>query len=204
MPGVHTSGCGCRDVSGLLGGEFLLPFIIKDRVYALNEKVSGTGVNVIKSWEDRVDDLSCETPNDDHEIIIHIPFTNPCKIQTLYVIGGDNGCSPVKVKIYSNCPELDFNDKEDVPCVQELELLEDFHAAVEYPLKVTHLQNVQHLTLLFEGCRGGDCVRIHYIGLRGVGSKDQRRAVITTYEQKANLADHEVPADEKSMSNMLM
>eukprot|EP00922_Rhytidocystis_sp_ex-Travisia-forbesii_P053628 GHVS01079595.1.p1 GENE.GHVS01079595.1~~GHVS01079595.1.p1 ORF type:complete len:106 (-),score=20.47 GHVS01079595.1:150-467(-) len=87
---------------------------------------------------------------------------------------------------------------DEVEAVQEVELVEDFHGSLEYPLKAAKLLNVNTLTLYFHGCLGGDsaeCMKLFYIGLRGIGSSAQRKAVVTVYETLPNIADHEVHED---------
>uniref|UniRef100_A0A0G4I4D3 PITH domain-containing protein n=1 Tax=Chromera velia CCMP2878 TaxID=1169474 RepID=A0A0G4I4D3_9ALVE len=191
MPGEHGPGCGCRHETELTGGEWLLPFISIEGVRALNEEVEGSCRKVFKTWEERLSEESCSTPDDDPELIIHIPFCSPCKIASLIVIGGDGGKAPSRVKIFQNKEELDFSGVEDTEAVQEVELHEDFHGAIEYPLKITKLQQVSHLTLYFPENKAGDGpTQIFYIGIRGIGSNAKREAVETVYEQKPNVQDH--------------
>eukprot|EP00389_Voromonas_pontica_P011365 GDKH01017379.1.p1 GENE.GDKH01017379.1~~GDKH01017379.1.p1 ORF type:complete len:193 (+),score=11.66 GDKH01017379.1:191-769(+) len=160
---------------------------------------SGSSKKVFKPYDSRLDDDTFVISEDgDPELIIHVPFTAPCKVGSLIVIGGDNGAAPSKVRIFANKDDLDFSSIHDAVPIQEVELVEDFHGAIEYPLKVTQLSNVSHLTLFFPSNRAGDneATQIFYIGLRGQGSSHQRKAVITVYEAKANLEDHEVRGDE--------
>lgn len=130
--------------------------------------------------------------------IIHVPFTTPCKLTGVHVIGGENGTHPTKVRIFANnVDDVDFNNVHDMEPIQEVELVEDFHGALEYPLKVTKLQNVSRVSLYFHGTLMDDAqaLTLHYVGLRGQGSNAQRKPVVTVYESMPNRADHEVPED---------
>ncbi|KYF45061.1 thioredoxin family Trp26 protein [Toxoplasma gondii TgCatPRC2] len=196
MPGVHGPQCGCVHETDLKGAQFLLPYINLEGIRGLNEQVQNSARTIFKSYEDRLDETKfCRSEEDDPELMIHIPFKSPCKISSLHLIGGDNGRSPASVKIYADQENLDFSTVHDTPCIQEVELVTDFHGAVEYPLKVTKLQNVTCLTLFFPQNMGGDFLELFYIGLRGEGSNYQRRAVVTVYEANANPADHEVASE---------
>lgn len=192
MPVTHGEGCGCKHSDELLKGEeFLLKYINIDKITALNEKLFGSCKKIFKVYEDRHSSDNCES-NADHELIIHIPFTSPCKIVSMFLIGGENGSYPKKMKIFTNTEDLDFNNIEDAKFIQEIELTEEYHGSLEYPLKVTALSNVSHLTLYFFENYGAETTKIFYIGLKGIGSNYKRRAVVTTYEASPNLADHKI------------
>ncbi|OEH80033.1 hypothetical protein cyc_01306 [Cyclospora cayetanensis] len=212
MPGVHGEGCGCKAETELTIGEFLSLLSgtkienaffmgykgISVSTYARQER--GSAKKVIKTYDERLDDsLSCKSEQDDSELVS--PTNERCVLPTLaisslIVIGGGEGRAPGKVKVFANREDLDFTNVRETECVQEIDLTEDFHGAVEYPLKVTKLQNVSSLALYFPENFGGDCTEIVYIGLRGVGSKYQRRAVQTVYEAQPNLKDHKQPGDQ--------
>lgn len=191
MPGVHGPQCGCLHEKELPGADFLLPFINRDGIRGLNESKQGSVKSIFKSYEERLDDSKfCRSEEGDPELIIHIPFISPCKISGLHLIGGEEGRSPASVKIFADREDLDFTSVGDTKCIQEVQLQEDFHGSLEYPLKVTKLQNVSCLTLFFPRNMGGDCLELFYIGLRGEGSNYQRKAVLTVYEANPNPADH--------------
>lgn len=196
MPGVHGEGCGCKEEAEFAIGEFLFSYIDREGVRGVNEQEVGSAKRTIRPYHDRLDDsISCKSEEGDAEIIVYIPFISSCKVSSLIVIGGGEGRAPSKVKIFANRDDLDFTNVRDTECVQELELAEDFHGSVEYPLKVTKLQNVTSLSLYFSENFGGDYTEIVYIGLRGTGSKYQRKAVQTVYEAQANIKDHKQPGE---------
>ncbi|CEM35675.1 unnamed protein product [Vitrella brassicaformis CCMP3155] len=197
MPGLHGFGCNCKHESELRGGEFLLPYIDKEGVRGLNEEVANSAVKVFKTYEERLNDSEyCDSTDGDPELIIQIPFTAPCKISSLHVIGGTDGTSPSRIKLYTNREDIDFTNVHDIACTQEVELVEDYCGAVEYSLKVAKFQNVTHLTVFFDENFGANQTRLYYIGLRGQGSSYQRKAVVTVYEARAELQDHEIKDQE--------
>ncbi|SBT00043.1 thioredoxin, putative, partial [Plasmodium ovale curtisi] len=157
--------------------------------------IHGSCRKILKAYDDRLSSANCES-DVDNELIINIPFTNPCKIVSLFLIGGEKGTYPKKMKIFSNREDIDFENINDFKCIQEVELSEDFHGSIEYPLKVTSLFNVSYLTLYFYENYGAETTKISYIGiptwLKGVGTNYTRRAVETVYEASPNLADHKI------------
>ncbi|CRH01773.1 thioredoxin, putative [Plasmodium relictum] len=195
---LHNEGCGCKSSDEVLkGGEFLLKYINLEKVTALNEKVNGSCRKIFKSYDNKLS-LDCCESDVDHELIINIPFTSPCKIVSLFLIGGEEGSYPKKMKIFSNREDIDFENINDFKCIQELELSEDFHGSVEYPLKVTSLFNVNYLTLYFFENYGAESTKILYIGLKGVGTNYTRKPVETVYEASPNLADHKIEGNINS------
>ncbi|GAW82265.1 hypothetical protein, conserved [Plasmodium gonderi] len=194
----HHDGCGCKEADEVLrGGEFLLKYMDIEKVTALNEKVLGSCRKILKPYDSRLSPENCES-DADSELIINIPFTSQCKIVSLFLIGGEDGSYPRKLKIFSNREDIDFENVNDFKCVQELELSEDYHGSVEYPLKVTSLFNVSYLTLYFYENYGAETTKIFYIGLKGIGTNYTRKAVETVYEASPNLADHKVKGTENA------
>ncbi|KAF8822649.1 thioredoxin family Trp26 protein [Cardiosporidium cionae] len=196
MPGEHGPGCGCKHQKELLGAEFLLPFIQKETIRGFNEKVPGTAKGVFKAYDSRLDESKfCDSMEGDPELMISLSFISPCKISSIHLIGGDHSTYPTAVKLYVDKENLDFSALYDSKPSQEISLMEDFHGSIEYPVKVSKFANVSHLTLFFPENAGGDFTRIYYIGLRGQGSNLIRKPVITVYEARPNVADHEVRGD---------
>jgi len=196
MPGTHGSGCGCAAECVETGGEFLLPYINTQAISALNEKIPDSIVGVFKPHSERTDESKfCASVERDPEMIVHIPFTSPCKLVSLYVIGGENGTSASQVSIFKDTPDLDFTNARDTKPIQVLDLVEDFCGVVEYPLKAALLQNVIHLTLYFSKNMGADNTEIYYIGVKGTGSNYKREAVVAAYETLPKSSHTDVAKD---------
>lgn len=202
MPGEHGSGnCSCADAVAPLDTQNLLPFINAEGISALNERVPRSALALFKPFNERLQETpGCSSADGDHELMIHIPFTTPCKITSIRVIGGENGTSPKHVKLYTNHDTLDFLTVHDTPPTQCVDLVEDYCGVLDYPLKATKFSNVTHLTLYFTETYGADTTHLFYIGLLGLGSGYKRSAVVTVYEARANLSDHDVKSDHLAPS----
>ncbi|SBT41056.1 thioredoxin, putative [Plasmodium ovale wallikeri] len=186
----HHQGCGCKEADEVLkGGEFLLKYIDIEKVTALNEKVilqhegkylcciHGSCRKILKAYDDRLSSDNCES-DVDNELVGHLhgrypAITPPSRDGSrytgdrphLFLIGGEKGMYPKKMKIFSNREDIDFENINDFKCIQEVELSEDFHGSIEYPLKVTSLFNVSYLTLFFYENYGAETTKISYIGI---------------------------------------
>mmetsp|Transcript_842 Transcript_842/g.2462 ORF Transcript_842/g.2462 Transcript_842/m.2462 type:complete len:207 (-) Transcript_842:16-636(-) len=205
MPGQHGAGCGCRAEDDFIGvaTELLLPWIDVDGIVGLNEDVENSAKGVFRAYDQRLDDTKfVESPEGDTELIIKVPFTAPVKLTAITVIGGDRGTAPGNVRLYANREELDFTSVGDVQAEQELELGEDFHGAVQFPLRAGRFSNVTHLCLYFPTSLAFEQTRIHWIGLWGTGSSHKRQAVITVYEAIPNASEKTAKDDMGSTADV--
>eukprot|EP00439_Symbiodinium_sp_Y106_P070526 s534_g12.t1 len=116
-------------------------------------------------------------------------------ITSITVIGGDGGSAPSSVKLYINREDLDFTSVGDIEPTQEVQLVEDFHGAIQFPLRAAKFLSVTNVSLYFPHSFGGERTRIHWIGLWGVGSEHKRQAVMTVYEAIGNAKDNDVKDD---------
>jgi len=168
----------------------LYPLIDRDSITCLNESVPNSGKNCIKPWEQCLDSTRVlRSSDDDPELILCIPFSTQVVLKSFCVVGGGNGTAPSSVKIFSNRSDIDFSNVSDLQPVQQFDLAEDFKAQIEYPTKVHKFQNVNSLTFYFKG--DGDFLQIDYLGLKGLGTQNQRvRPTNLVYELRPNVADH--------------
>mmetsp|Transcript_96600 Transcript_96600/g.171767 ORF Transcript_96600/g.171767 Transcript_96600/m.171767 type:complete len:206 (+) Transcript_96600:27-644(+) len=197
MPGAHGAGCGCLHEEDLTGqSQLLLPWIDVDAVVGLNEDEPNTARRVFRPYHTRLDDTQLvESPEGDEELMVKVTFTSPVKVTGISVIGGDNGSSPSSVKLYINREDLDFASLEDVEATQELQLAEDFHGAIQFPVRAAKFLVVTHLSLYFPESFGRDRTRIHWLGIWGIGSEWKRQAVVAVYESIGNAKDNDVKDD---------
>lgn len=88
---------------------------------------------------------------------------------------------------------------------QKVELWEgDLCGVVEYPVKALKFQNLMHLVLHFPPDEDTESEKhLFWIGLKGISTNFQRKAVVTVYESQANLADHPAPEDENLGNNVM-
>eukprot|EP00475_Leptophrys_vorax_P038015 TRINITY_DN66284_c0_g1_i1.p1 TRINITY_DN66284_c0_g1~~TRINITY_DN66284_c0_g1_i1.p1 ORF type:complete len:210 (+),score=24.84 TRINITY_DN66284_c0_g1_i1:142-771(+) len=191
----HDHDCSEHDCSG---GFSLYKNIDTPKVRALNAVVPSSAANVFRSWGERMTfpAVSLDSNDDDPELILFIPFTTDVKLKSIAVIGGADGCSPARMRAFINREDIDFSIVNDLTPTQEWTLTENLGGELEYTTKYARFQGVSSLTLHFPDNFGGDCTRIHFIGLKGEATQNNRRAVAAVvYEAQANPSDHKVPND---------
>ena len=206
----------------------LREYVDVPRVYCLNEATPNSGRAVLKSYEDRFTEtphlLSADDPDDEPELLLHVPFTEAVAIKTLSVQGApgrSNGgrgdidtSAPQTVKVFVNRTDLDFETACDMEPTTTVTLLPPEHGAgygtIDYPLRPAgRFQSASSITLYFgdnyarEADPDGDAVQteISYVGFKGKGTNVKRRAVEAVYESRAMKEDHKVPDGEFGMQN---
>ncbi len=195
MPGTHGTGCGCQHelAEPTPGGtQWLDQWIDFNNTESCNEEVPRSCVGLFRPYTRRLEDPDVPCTLDKEEegdaLLISVAFTCPVKLTGITVIGGANGLHPSKVDLYSNLTSME--SAEEVPASQSVDpLTEDLCGIVEYPLRAVKFSLVTKLVLRFTGSPGFE---LNWIGFRGIASGDKREAVVTVYESRANIADHEV------------
>jgi hypothetical protein len=178
-----------------------------ENVTCCNEVDPGSIKGVFKTWDKRLDRTKFVESDCDEELIINIPFVlvflySSCrfngmvKLASFCIIGGPEGSSPSKMKLYINQEGLDFDTAEERAPVQEFDLAENLEGEIEYPVKYLVLLccsntqrsyawgDVNSISFYICGNWGADRTRIYYIGLKGSFIPVQRKAVITNYETR--------------------
>eukprot|EP00850_Spirogloea_muscicola_P005216 SM000023S07672 [mRNA] locus=s23:735661:737895:- [translate_table: standard] len=188
----HDHDCGEHDCGAAWS---LYRHVDVPKVRALNEAVEGSAGLVFKSWEERLDfSTSLESNDDDPELLIFVPFTTDVKIKSICIVGGVDGTSPSRMRVFSNREDIDFSNVQDLPPLQEWELAENTRGEVEYVTKYAKFQGIANLSMHFQSNHGGSTTRIHYIGFRGEATQMSREVVATAvYEAMPNPQDHKVP-----------
>jgi hypothetical protein len=209
MPGAHGNGCSCEhDLSQPMDGtEWLDKWIDFDNMETINV-LEGTRISsIFRPYSERLNDplIPCEYHEDEFDddddsqdtgIVIVVPFTSPVKLTGLCIIGGPNGRSPNRVDLYSNLQSID-SVCEVTPSQIIDSLVEDFCGVIEYPLRPVRFSQVTRLAIRFP--RQDNC-QLFWIGIKGIASGDQRKAVVTVYESRPNLSDHQVTETNKMSS----
>ncbi|KDR10778.1 PITH domain-containing protein GA19395 [Zootermopsis nevadensis] len=194
----HRHGCDGdhnHDETPEMGLQYsLYSKIDLENLECLNEKSEGSGKNVFKVWEDRLNFEKYVESDVDEELLFNVPFTGIVKLKGVIVIGGEMDSHPSKMKLYKNRPHMTFDDVS-APVDQEFDLHPDNTGTLEYSTKVVKFSSVHHLTLYFPRNFGSETTKIYYIGLRGEFSEAHRHGVtICTYESSPNVADHKTSA----------
>jgi PITH domain len=118
------------------------------------------------------------------------------KLQALTVIGGLNGSSPSKLKVFINRDDMDFSTAADLTPVQEWDLVENLNGQMEYPTQVAKFNGVHSIDLYFPANFGADSTKITFIAFKGEFSERKRQAVEAVYEARPVPSDHKVPGGE--------
>ncbi|KAI9450140.1 DUF1000-domain-containing protein [Lactarius psammicola] len=179
----HTSNGGPSDN--------LFAHIDRSNVVALNSVHGGS--EVIKPWDERMDEQVYIESDADDQLIIRVPFTGSVKLRSLLLKSGPGDQTPAKVALVSVLRNVDNFDFEDAA---DKEPLQQFDVAIgrevgEYAVKPAKFSNVSSVTLFFPASQGAETTRIYYVGFLGQWSERKQEPVIAVYESKANLADHE-------------
>lgn len=195
-------------------GLSLYPQINFPEVFCLNEEVANAGKGVLKTHELRKTEYpSLTSPEDDAELLLHVPFTEAVTIQSISIrsIGGSLESSPPRtVKLFVDRENIDFDAARELPPQATLDLLPPDHfveGSLDYPLRPAgRFQNISSVTLFFVDNYTQDeesCTEVTFVGFKGKGTRVKRLAVDTVYESSANLADHDVKSREYKASENL-
>eukprot|EP00242_Pyramimonas_sp_CCMP2087_P003791 CAMPEP_0198214572 /NCGR_PEP_ID=MMETSP1445-20131203/42488_1 /TAXON_ID=36898 /ORGANISM="Pyramimonas sp., Strain CCMP2087" /LENGTH=186 /DNA_ID=CAMNT_0043889835 /DNA_START=76 /DNA_END=633 /DNA_ORIENTATION=+ len=177
MEGCCSHDHDCEDEN--CGGTSLHGYIDTTKVTVLNASNPDCLKNIFRPWDQRLarDVEPLHSDEDDPELLLFIPFTSDVKIRTIMIIGGPDGSSPSRMRVFTNREGLDFQSVADLPAVQEWDLLENLNGEVEYQTRFTKFQGVANLTIHLPTSFGGDRSTIWFVGLRGEGTKNVRQPV---------------------------
>ena len=195
-------------------GLSLRQYIDLDRVECLNEEVQGSGRSVLKLHEERMSpDPSLQSPEQDPELLMYIPFTEAVTLQSFTIRNNSSNAetaSPRRVKLFVNREDLDFETARELPPCQQLELLPPHHfveGTIDYPCRPAgRFQNISSISIYFENNydeSGESATEVTFIGLKGKGTRMKRVAVETAYEARGMPKDHKVPGEEYGAPNVL-
>ena len=163
----------------------LLPFIDTTAVAALNAANPAAATSLCRPFTTRLHRDVALDSDEDAQLLVHVPFIAPVKIRAITIIGGDGGSAPRTLHAHVNREALDFEDAESTTPVQTFDLAAaDPTGLLEYPTQFSRFQSVTKLSLFVADNHGAETTRLCYIGLKGVGTDYQRRAVECVYEVK--------------------
>ncbi|KAI0763286.1 DUF1000-domain-containing protein [Trametes elegans] len=164
--------------------------IDRANVVALNAEDPEKAPQVIKPWDKRLDEETFLESDADDQLIVRVPFTGAVKLRALLVKAGPADQTPTKVALFPNVDNLDFSDIAYMKPVQEFTIPQGRDVG-EYHVMPAKFPKVTSITLFFPEAQGGDTTRIYYIGFLGQWSERKFEPVLTVYESKPNLADHD-------------
>lgn len=137
----------------------------------MNEQRPSMGMEIIKPWAERNDEMRYLESDADDQLIIRIPFTGQVKLRSLLLKAGPTDQTPAALHLYPNLDNLDFEEASQgthpAPA-QKLESIAVSRDVIEYPLRTAKLSAVRSLTIFVPSSVGGsDTSRIYFLGLRG-------------------------------------
>ncbi|CAL1535565.1 unnamed protein product [Lymnaea stagnalis] len=189
----HSHGpSDASDAENFRGQEFNLYLKIEmDSLTCLNESEEGSGKNVFRAYEDRLDRSKFVSSDVDEELLFNIPFQGTVKLKGLLIIGGERETHPNKMRLFKNRPNMSFDDSR-AKADQEIDVHVDQDGFIEYKPIVARFSDVHHLSIHFPSNHGNaDNTEVFYIGLKGDYMEAYRHEVtIAAYEARANPADH--------------
>ena len=189
---LHGPECNCSQCT--LGEEDnvvdLTGSVAQDEVFALNEKEHLSCQKLFKIKEEMLDRTKfCESNEGDSDLIIHIPFSSQVNLRSMTIIGGEDGMSPAKIKIFVNKKdsEIDFDLKDSTP-EQEQSCVENPEGKIPYFLKANKFHSVWAITLVVMFNHGADNTRFYYIGFEGVDIHKRKKFKLNVPEESKNTA----------------
>lgn len=207
-------------------GLSLRPYMDIPRVTCLNEVVAGSGRHILKYHQDRLSSTpSLQSPPDDPELLLTIPFTEAVTVQSICVQNTSSNtqtAAPRILRLFTNREDLDFDMvRDELPPQQTLELvpadhiiMPDVAGTIDYPCRPAgRFQNISSLTIFVESNYGETTTtaaaaaagtEITYVGLKGKGTRAKRMVVEAVYESQGMPKDHKVPGDELAGHNNVM
>ena len=187
---LHGPECNCSQCT--LGEEEtivdLTGTVAKDEVFALNEKIHQSCQKLFKIKEEMLDKTNyCDSNDGDTDLVIYIPFSAQVNLRSMTIIGGEEGMSPAKLKVFVNKKEseVDFDLKE-MNCDQEINCVENPDGKLKYFLKANKFHSVWSLTFVVTNNYGADNTRFYYIGFEGVNTHKRKTFKIQLSETDKN------------------
>ena len=187
---LHGPECTCSECT--LGEKEtivdLTGSVSTNEVFALNEKNHLSCQKLFRIKEEMLDRTKfCDSNDGDPDLIIYIPFSAQVNLRSMTIIGGEDGMSPAKIKIFVNRneSEIDFDLKDANPQQEQL-CVENPDGKLPYFFKANKFHSVWSITLVVMFNHGAENTRIYYIGFEGVTSQKRRKFKLEVADSTQN------------------
>ncbi|EPQ31010.1 uncharacterized protein PFL1_01199 [Pseudozyma flocculosa PF-1] len=213
MSHCHDGSCGHAhdDDDHVKPGEgqqdLLYSCINRDGVIALNEETPGSGVKVLKPYDQRASEDEYLESSADDQLILYIPFTGSVKLRSMMLKTGPADQTPSEIHLYVNRDDLDFDAANELSALpdtataaaggqgrpaQKLTSIPVTRDPVEIPLKPAKFPDVRSISLFVPSSVGGDTSRIYFVGFKGEHRQMRREGPTNIiYEAAPSLKDHQ-------------
>ena len=185
---IHDPNCTCNECIIRLDQQIvdLKNSINISEVYALNEREAQSCQKIFKDKDDMLDKtLFCESNEDDPELLINIPFYTQVSIKSMKMIGGEDGTSPSKLKLFVNATNPDFDLLEGKP-THQIDTIENPDGSLTYNLPQFKFGAVWNLTIIIPTCADSDHSKIYYIGFEGIVTSKKQKIPINVQVEMLN------------------
>lgn len=182
----------------------LYSMIDPEQLVCFNATRPEDAAGIFRPFVHRLNEAPFVESNADEELIIVIPFTSPCHIRKMMLIGGGTEDQhPFTVKCYANKEDLTFATVNDVQPQQVFTNLDVNETGTnELILQRAPFTNVSKLTLYICENRGAESSILRYIGFQGEHTHHRQEPVDAEYEVLCNGQDIEQPDDQKTLDNI--
>eukprot|EP00462_Mataza_sp_D1_P021430 CAMPEP_0175147480 /NCGR_PEP_ID=MMETSP0087-20121206/16020_1 /TAXON_ID=136419 /ORGANISM="Unknown Unknown, Strain D1" /LENGTH=355 /DNA_ID=CAMNT_0016432683 /DNA_START=20 /DNA_END=1088 /DNA_ORIENTATION=+ len=108
----------------------------------------------------------------DEQLLLFLPFLRPCKLVAVVFhidFTGDSASCPKTIKLFKNCPNMDFDNAVDAAPTETILLQPQQQGFDRGGINVNFVkwQDLSFLTIFVEDNFGGETTKIHHIGLVG-------------------------------------
>ncbi len=131
------------------------------------------GLNICTAYP--VSNLFVETnvytqSDDDEQLILHIPFTQPISLWSIWFDIFTDDTHPILLKLFINMPSITFSDVDDIvpKSIIKFESMNDRRRVqIEKKVERHRFRKVNSLTIYVEDNNGSEISRLFSIGFKG-------------------------------------
>lgn len=142
-------------MSAVRGADDLVDLVNWTATECLNESPQHTLQNALKAGYREDAKLLLESDTDE-QLLIHINYNSPAKLQAITITGPADGHAPRHVKLFINRPTIGFSEAAEEACVQSFQLSEANLRGEAVQLRLAKFQGVNSLSIFIEDNQGDE------------------------------------------------